>query len=67
MLIVISPAKNLDYETPPTTKVYSQPQLLKQAQGLIDICKQLSVSDLSDLMGISKKLADLNAARFDGW
>jgi cytoplasmic iron level regulating protein YaaA (DUF328/UPF0246 family) len=67
MLIVISPAKNLDYETPTTTKIYSHPQLLKQAQSLVDICKQLSVSDLSRLMGISKNLADLNAARFADW
>ena len=67
MMIVISPAKNLDYETPVPTEEHTQPQMLKQAGQLADCCKKLAVSDLSDLMDISEKLAVLNAERFATW
>ena len=67
MLSVVSPAKNLDYETPATTTEFSQPSLLDHASELVDVCKTLSPADLSSLMGISDKLAGLNAARFGQW
>jgi cytoplasmic iron level regulating protein YaaA (DUF328/UPF0246 family) len=67
MLIVVSPAKNLDYETPPATTTYTQPELLAHAQPLIEVCKTLTPADLSSLMHISDKLAGLNVARFSSW
>ncbi|NVK23877.1 MAG: peroxide stress protein YaaA [Gammaproteobacteria bacterium] len=67
MLYVVSPAKNLDYETPATTDVFTQPELLEHAQELVDVCVELTPADLSNLMGISDKLAGLNAARFADW
>jgi len=67
MLLVVSPAKNLDYESPLVTDKYSQPELLEHSQVLIDRCKQLSPADISSLMHISDKLAGLNAARFGEW
>ncbi|MCU4674856.1 peroxide stress protein YaaA [Catenovulum sp. 2E275] len=67
MLVVISPAKNLDYETSAPTKQYTQPELLEQSQELVKVCKQLTPADLSSLMKISDKLAGLNAARFADW
>ena len=67
MLVVISPAKNLDYESELPTQEYSQPRLLEQAQELVDRCRSLSPQDLSSLMSISDKLAGLNAARFAEW
>lgn len=67
MLVVLSPAKNLDYESPLPTKDYSQPRLLEYAQELVDRCQSLSPQDLSSLMKISDKLAGLNAARFAEW
>lgn len=67
MLIVVSPAKNLDYETPPVIEQYSQPELLDHASELIEVCKPLTPADLSSLMGISDKLAGLNVARFSSW
>ncbi|WP_095498094.1 peroxide stress protein YaaA [Paraferrimonas haliotis] len=67
MLALISPAKTLDYETPPTTAAFSQPQLLEQAQQLIPVCQALTPTDLASLMKISDKLAGLNAARFSEW
>ncbi len=67
MLLVVSPAKNLDYESALVTEVYSQPDLLEHSQELINHCVTLSPAQLSSLMGISDKLAGLNAARFGEW
>jgi len=67
MLIVVSPAKNLDFESPLATTQYTQPELLEHSQILAERCKQLSPADLSSLMKISDKLAGLNAARFGQW
>ena len=67
MITVISPAKTLDFTTPPTTKKFSQPKLIKQAENLVEICKKMSPNDLSKLMGISKNLGVLNAERFSTW
>nr|WP_298965085.1 peroxide stress protein YaaA [uncultured Halomonas sp.] len=67
MLSVISPAKTLDFETPSTTKQVTQPAFLEQSQVLIDILRDYSPQQISELMGISDKLAGLNAARFEEW
>lgn len=67
MLIVVSPAKTLDYETPPTTQSHTQPQFLEHAQQLIDELKALSVQDVAELMKLSDKLASLNVARYESW
>lgn len=67
MLMVISPAKTLDYDTPPTTKRFTQPEHLDHAQQLIDQLRDLSPQQVSELMHLSDKLAALNVARFGGW
>ena len=67
MLSVISPAKTLDFETPSTTHHVTQPDFLTESQGLIDILREYSPQQISELMGISDKLAGLNAARFAEW
>lgn len=67
MLIVISPAKTLDYETPPVTKTYTKPGFLKQSQQLINILRNYSALDLAELMKLSMKLAELNFDRYHDW
>ena len=67
MLIVISPAKTLDYETPPVTKTRSQPAYLKDAKLLVERARQYSAQDIMDLMGVSSKIAELNVQRFANW
>lgn len=67
MLVVLSPAKNLDFESDLRTKEYSQPRLLDHAEQLVERCRQLSPQQLGSLMEISDKLAGLNAARFAEW
>lgn len=67
MLLVVSPAKNLDYESPLATQTFSQPELLAESELLIERCLKLSPADIGSLMSISDKLAGLNAARFGAW
>jgi hypothetical protein len=67
MLSVISPAKKLDFETPATQAPHTQPDFLERSRELIDILRGYSPQRLCELMGISDKLAGLNAARYAEW
>ncbi|MEG0278287.1 MAG: peroxide stress protein YaaA [Morganella sp. (in: enterobacteria)] len=67
MLLTISPAKTLDYDSPLTTQRYTQPELLTQSEELMQTCRKLTPADIGSLMHISDKLAGLNAARFGEW
>ena len=67
MLVLVSPAKTLDFENPPITQQFTQSGLLKHSQSLIDVCKTLTPMDIASLMKVSDKIAGLNAARFAEW
>lgn len=67
MLIVVSPAKTLDYESPLVTYRFTQPELLDHSAELIGRARQLTPDQIASLMKISDKLAGLNAARFADW
>ena len=67
MLILISPAKTLDYQSPLTTTRYTLPELLDNSQQLIHEARKLTPPQISTLMRISDKLAGINAARFHDW
>lgn len=67
MLMVISPAKTLDYESPLATTEFTQPDFLDDACELIDQLKELEPHQISNLMSISDKLGQLNADRFRSW
>ena len=67
MLIVLSPAKTLDFENAAPTLEYSQASLLSESELLIKRCQQLSMQDIASLMKVSDKIAGLNVARFADW
>jgi len=67
MLIVVSPAKSLDYESPLPTEKRSKAVFLEEASELVGDLKELSPEDLSRLMGISEQLGELNFERFQEW
>ncbi|HDZ39828.1 MAG TPA: peroxide stress protein YaaA [Marinobacter sp.] len=67
MLMVISPAKTLDYESPLATETFTKPDFLEDACELIDQLKELEPHQVSNLMSISDKLGQLNAERFQSW
>ena len=67
MLLVVSPAKKLDYESPLVTTRSSQSSLLDHSAILIERCIKLAPDEIASLMKLSDKLAGLNAARFGEW
>ncbi len=67
MLIVLSPAKSLDYASPATAKKFTQPEFMPQAARLIGILREFSPAQIASLMKISDPIAVLNAGRFASW
>ena len=71
MLILLSPAKTLDFETPlpkPAQDLeLTRPALMSRAAELVKVLQPMTTTDLETLMGISPKLASLNAERFSQW
>lgn len=67
MLTVISPAKTLDYDTPPGTRKTSQPEFLARSAELVEEARALSPQDIRALMGVSENIAELNHQRFMNW
>jgi cytoplasmic iron level regulating protein YaaA (DUF328/UPF0246 family) len=67
MLILLSPAKSLDYDAPLLSKKATQPRLAAHSAELIDELKTLSPEAVGKLMSISPKLAELNHARFQNY
>ena len=63
MIILLSPAKSLDFEPLPNI-ARTQARLKKDTMELVEVMRPKKAADLKRLMHISDKLADLNAARF---
>lgn len=67
MLLVISPAKTLDYETPNRVELYSMPAYLNDSRQLVERARLYSDLDLMEIMAVSAKIAALNVERFQRW
>lgn len=67
MLLFLSPAKSLDYKTPPHVETHTQPAFLKQSEILIKQLRKLSPADIANLMDLSDPLAVLNFNRYADW
>ena len=66
MLILLSPAKTLDYSVDPKSN-HTAPQFLNQSAKLIKVLKEKEPKDIASLMGLSDKLATLNFDRYQSW
>lgn len=64
MLVLLSPAKSLDFESRPVTRKHSQPRLLERATELIEVLRTKSPDEVASLMKISDELAVLNVDRY---
>ncbi len=64
MLLVLSPAKTLDFSPAPSAPPATAPELAKDTAALARVTRRLRAADLRRLMGISDKLAELNVERF---
>jgi len=67
MIILLSPAKTLDSETPSRVKSATQPEFLTQSEELVETLKTYGPKKLKKLMGISDALATTNSERFNEW
>ncbi|MFN3758726.1 MAG: peroxide stress protein YaaA [Algoriphagus aquaeductus] len=63
MLIVISPAKTLDYSTP-NFKDFTLPDFGSDIKNLVQVMKKKSANEIAELMHISDNLAQLNEERY---
>jgi len=67
MLILLSPAKSLDYDTPATVDRHTLPQFTEESAALIEVLKPYTPAQLASLMDLSDALATLNVARYAAW
>lgn len=67
MLVLLSPAKSLDFESKSPALKSSIPAFIPQSKTLIEVLKQKPAAEISQLMDISEKLAELNVQRYRDW
>ncbi len=64
MITLLSPSKGQDFDNPAPVATHTTPLLLDHSKQLVEVLRAYDSAGLQDLMGISKKLADLNVGRF---
>ena len=67
MLFLLSPAKALDYDTPPHIATYTKPLFTRQSAQLMEVLKTKTPQQISTLMKLSDALSGLNVARYQAW
>jgi len=67
MLVLLSPAKKLDFTSEVSTELKSKADLLTNSQEIMGELSKLKPADLEKLMKISPQLADLNFERNQNW
>ena len=67
MLMLISPAKTLDYVSPLAVTRHTLPLFISESARLIEICKKWTPAEIAKRMKVSDKIASLNALRFNDW
>jgi cytoplasmic iron level regulating protein YaaA (DUF328/UPF0246 family) len=67
VIIVLSPAKSLDYESPLATTKPSAPLMLEHSAELVEVMAGKSPKSIAKMMSISPQLAELNFERYQEW
>lgn len=67
MIVLLSPSKTLDFESPLYTNVSTQPEMLEDSLLLIKELRKYSPEKIASLMDISDKLAHLNYSRYQSF
>ena len=67
MLLLLSPAKSLDYDTPAGDVPHTLPKFVPQAAELIEVLRPYSPQQIAELMDLSDALSALNVARYEAW
>lgn len=66
-LIVLSPAKTLDFDKRLKCQETSIPFFLNESQDLINFLLKMKKNEIRQLMNISEKLTNLNYNRYKNW
>lgn len=64
MIVLLSPSKTQDFESPAPKAKHSTPDLLQESEVLINALRKLSAKKIGTLMDVSEKIATLNHARY---
>ena len=67
MLIVLSPAKTLDFESPAPPIAFTQPNFISESASLIAELRKRSPVEIAQMMSLSDKLVALNMTRYEAW
>ena len=67
MLIVLSPAKTLDFESPIKVNKTTEPDFIARSAELVSTLRMMPPAEIGSLMSISDSLAQLNVARYASW
>ncbi|MEO3692261.1 peroxide stress protein YaaA [Roseateles paludis] len=70
MLLLLSPAKSLDFERPVPPELadeLTRPQFVSRSNELIELLREKTVPEIQALMDLSEPLAQLNAERYAAW
>ena len=67
MLILLSPAKTMDFKSKVSVSDNTTPIYIKEANKIASTLKKLNPSQIGKLMEINSKLAYLNYERFQSW
>jgi len=67
MIVLMNSSKTLDFSPPVGISRHSVPEFLKDTALLVEQLRKLSVSEFSQLMGVSENLAKLNVERYANW
>lgn len=67
MLILLSPAKTLDFKTETPVNEHTTPDFAKKADEISKILSKHSIKELAELLDVSTKIAELNHQRYSDW
>ncbi len=67
MLMLLSPAKAMNFDDAPGAPAATKPALTKDIAEIAGVAKKLKKADIKRLMGISDNLVDLNYERFQAF
>ena len=67
MILLLSPAKTLDYDSPTEVRARGKPLFMSEAAELVELLRPRTPAELSGLMDLSDALAALNVGRYAAW
>lgn len=67
MIILLSPSKTLDFDSPTKIRYGSDPVFINDTAKLVKQLRNFRANELMELMNISYKLAELNYERYKEW